>query len=111
VTSTLWFRVRAEAADVIAEASRDGQAWQQLRIAPLLERRVTASINKGRAAVRRGLSLASGTTMLAWREASEAASRNAPTQAFAVCARKSPRGVNLTFTPGLGASPTHQQRR
>lgn len=81
MTSTLWFRVRAEAADVIAEASRDGQAWQQLRIAPLLERRVTASINKGRAAVRRGLSLASGTTMLAWREASEAASRNARTLA------------------------------
>lgn len=41
---TLWFRLRAEAEDVIAEASRDGSAWDQLRIAHLGERAAAASV-------------------------------------------------------------------
>lgn len=36
--STVWFRVRAEASDCIVEASLDGQDWQQVRVARLLER-------------------------------------------------------------------------
>jgi len=35
---TVWFRVRAEASDVVVDASLDGRAWEQLRMAPLLER-------------------------------------------------------------------------
>lgn len=35
---TVWFRVRAEASDVIVDASLDGRGWQQLRMARLLER-------------------------------------------------------------------------
>jgi len=35
---SLWLRVRTEASDVIVEASLDGRAWEQLRMARLLER-------------------------------------------------------------------------
>jgi Uncharacterized conserved protein len=34
----VWFRVRAEGEDCIVEASRDGEAWEQIRMAHLLER-------------------------------------------------------------------------
>ena len=43
----VWFRLRAEAQDCIVESSLDGEAWQQLRIAHLMERASVQSVACG----------------------------------------------------------------
>lgn len=45
--STIWLRIRAEAADAIVEWSLEGQAWDQLRVAPLLGRAAADCISCG----------------------------------------------------------------
>ena len=45
--NTVWFRIRAEGSDFIVENSLDGQHWEQLRMARLLEREVAASVACG----------------------------------------------------------------
>lgn len=44
---TVWLRVRTEANDVIVDASLDGEAWEQIRMARLHEREGAASVPCG----------------------------------------------------------------
>ncbi|RZI71179.1 MAG: DUF1349 domain-containing protein [Variovorax sp.] len=44
---TVWFRVRAEDSDFIVESSFNGQAWEQIRVAHLLERPAMKSVACG----------------------------------------------------------------
>ena len=44
---TVWFRIRAEAADCIVESSFDGTEWQQLRMAHLSERKSAPFVSCG----------------------------------------------------------------
>ncbi|MBB3196988.1 DUF1349 domain-containing protein [Roseateles terrae] len=44
---TVWFRVRGEANDFIAESSFDGEHWEQLRMAHLHDRASVASVSCG----------------------------------------------------------------
>lgn len=44
---TVWLRVRAEASDVIVDASLDGDHWEQIRMARLWEREGAASVMCG----------------------------------------------------------------
>lgn len=46
-TSSLWFRIRAEASAVVVESSLDGSQWQQLRMAHLVERTPSAVVECG----------------------------------------------------------------
>jgi len=45
--ATVWFRVRGCGNDVIVESAPDGQTWQQIRLAPLLERQTTKAVMCG----------------------------------------------------------------
>lgn len=45
--NTVWFRVRVTGADCLVESSLDGTAWQQLRLAHLLERHSTQTVSCG----------------------------------------------------------------
>jgi len=44
---TLWFRIRAEADDCIVESSLNGQQWEQLRMAHLLDRPHVQAVSCG----------------------------------------------------------------
>jgi regulation of enolase protein 1 (concanavalin A-like superfamily) len=44
---TVWFRIRAEDNDYIVESSFDGQTWEQIRMARLLERPEATSVSCG----------------------------------------------------------------
>ncbi len=44
---TVWLRVRAESNDVIVDASLDGEAWEQIRMARMHERDGAASVQCG----------------------------------------------------------------
>jgi regulation of enolase protein 1 (concanavalin A-like superfamily) len=44
---TVWFRVRAEGNDFLVESSLDGQYWEQIRVARLLERPSAALVSCG----------------------------------------------------------------
>lgn len=44
---TVWFRVRAEGNDYIVESSLSGEHWEQIRMARLLERPLSASVSCG----------------------------------------------------------------
>jgi regulation of enolase protein 1 (concanavalin A-like superfamily) len=44
---TVWFRVRAEDNDYIVESSFNGQNWEQIRMARLLERPAAKSVSCG----------------------------------------------------------------
>ncbi|WP_169978250.1 DUF1349 domain-containing protein [Tautonia rosea] len=44
---TVWFRVRLEGSDCLVESSRDGAAWEQIRMAPLRERPRVPTISCG----------------------------------------------------------------
>jgi regulation of enolase protein 1 (concanavalin A-like superfamily) len=44
---TVWFRIRAEGCDCIVETSFDGHHWEQIRLARLLERGSTDSVQCG----------------------------------------------------------------
>lgn len=43
----VWYRIRAQANDCIVESSFDGQAWEQIRLARLLERPSVESVSCG----------------------------------------------------------------
>lgn len=45
--STFWFRIRAEKTAVIVDGSLDGERWEQLRMAHLVERSATAELTCG----------------------------------------------------------------
>jgi hypothetical protein len=43
----VWLRVRREGTDYLVDASRDGRAWEQIRMARLLEDREGAAVAAG----------------------------------------------------------------